>query len=114
MHNKMMKAPFSAVALLAVAAAQAASSKSKCLLQVNGRTYISGPCNASTDGGGLSIGWLPENSNKPITYHAYVESNGQGFWNEDRGANHAHTPLGTLTRNGACWSNQKAKVCAWR
>jgi hypothetical protein len=37
-----------------------------------------------------------------------------GFWNEDEGANHAQTPLGKLTRKGACWQNKTAKVCAWK
>jgi hypothetical protein len=110
----VMQTLFATSAVFAVAAAGAATSQGKCLLQVNGRTYIRGPCNVSTEGGGLSIGTQPDTSRRPITYFAIVQPDGQGFWNEERGANHAHTPLGTLTRNGACWFNQKAKVCAWR
>jgi hypothetical protein len=101
-------------AVLAVAAGQAATFQGKCLLEVNGRAYIKGPCNVEMrQGGDFTIG----TGRTPITYFAYVYVNGEtaeGFWNEERGANHAHTSLGTFTRDGACWSNQTAKVCAWR
>jgi len=36
-----------------------------------------------------------------------------GWWNEERWAGHAHSPLGRLARNDACWSNEAATVCAW-
>ena len=37
----------------------------------------------------------------------------EGAWNEDAYANHAHSPLGTLYREGACWTNNLASVCAY-
>lgn len=78
------------------------------------RTYISGPYNFEPLGSG---GFKIITPGKQVTYFAYVDVNGQtaeGSWNEERGANLAHTPVGTLKRNDACWSNQNAKVCAWR
>ena len=33
-------------------------------------------------------------------------------WNEDPRDLHANAPLGTLTRNGACWENAIAQICA--
>lgn len=109
-----MKTLLAIAALLAVTAAQATISKGKCLLQVNGRTYLNRPCNVSTESGGLSIGTQRGPGLRPITYFAIVEPDGHAFWNEERGAGHAHTPLGTLTRNDPCWSKRKAKVCGWR
>ncbi|MEO7063874.1 MAG: hypothetical protein ABI082_08925, partial [Dokdonella sp.] len=51
-----------------------------------------------------------------LTYFATVtiqrNGAGEGFWNEETGASHAHTPLGALHRNGWCWENETAKVCA--
>jgi hypothetical protein len=51
-------------------------------------------------------------------YFAYVFPEGgtaTASWNGTiPGATHAHTDLGTLTREGACWVNEQAKVCAWR
>ena len=47
--------------------------------------------------------------------YLYVEKdrNGTGHWNEEPGAGHAHTPLGPLTRDGACWKSDTVKLCAW-
>lgn len=85
----------------------------RCLLVVDGKSYITGACRIEIDNGGsFQIYDL-----KKQGYFAYVNVSGntaEGYWNEARGANHAHSPLGTLTRDGACWKNDRAKVCAWR
>lgn len=88
----------------------------KCLLEVNNIKYIDGDCPVSTNKNGNFLIGISEK--KPVTYFAIVFVNakgiGEGFWNEEKGANHAHTPLGKLIRKGACWQNTQAKVCAWR
>lgn len=38
---------------------------------------------------------------------------GTGWWNETPFAGHAHSPLGALRRDDACWVNQRVSVCAW-
>ena len=38
---------------------------------------------------------------------------GTGWWNETPFAGHAHSPLGKLRRDDACWVNQCVSVCAW-
>ena len=88
----------------------------KCLLEVNKKKYLNGPCAITMENdGGFSIG---ASETQPVTYFAIISVTGkdvgEGFWNEEKGANHAHTPLGNLVRKGACWQNQKAKVCAWK
>ena len=40
--------------------------------------------------------------------------NATGFWNGPDAESHAHEQLGTLTRQGACWVNERAKICAIR
>ena len=109
----MMRTLFSAAAILTVAVTQAAAFQGKCLLEVNGHAYIKGPCKVDVEkGGGFYV-----STGAPMIYFARVGVDGQtaeGFWNEEPGATHAHSPLGTLTRDGACWSNKDAKVCAWR
>lgn len=84
----------------------------KCLMSIGDKTYINGPCRYRMEGGG-SFTML----DKPVPdWFAMVNVNGataDGFWNEDKGANHAHSPLGTLTRKGACWQNKRAKLCLW-
>ena len=88
----------------------------KCLLEVEGRKYISGLCDVSIiDSAGSFI--LTEKSRAP--YFAYVlidsddKTTADGSWNRVRGADHAHAPLGSrvLRLRDGCWSNESAKVC---
>lgn len=88
----------------------------KCLLEVNNKTYLKGACAITLENdGGFSIG---ASETKSPTYFAIVsvtgKNVGEGYWNEEMGANHAHTALGNLVRKGACWQNQNAKICAWK
>lgn len=100
---------------LTPAAAQDRQSKriEKCSLVVAGTAYIDGPCDFTIlDSDGSFQIMAPDNS-----YFAQVEvdrpGHAKGYWNEEKGANHAHSPLGELTRDDACWSNADASVCAW-
>ena len=101
-----------AVSTMAVTAAEARPAK--CLLDVGGTVYIDGPCDFEPDrsGDGSFMIMAPD-----AMYFAYlnVEAVGiaAGYWNGEPGANHAHTPLGTLTRDGACWIGEGVKLCAW-
>ena len=88
-----------------------------CQLQVDGKTYLNGPCPINLErGGGFSIG---VEDAKPGKYFAYVTIDrssgaGEGWWNGQEGATRAQAPLGTLIREGRCWINTRAKVCASR
>lgn len=88
--------------------ASGASRPASCTLIVKGKTYINGPCEFDADkDGSFRI------SGKE--YFAYVNVTGktaEASWNADPKATHAHAPLGTLTRKGACWENADAKICA--
>ena len=88
----------------------------KCLLEVDGRKYISGLCDVSIiDSAGSFV--VTERSRAP--YFAYViidpddKTPADGSWNRVRGADHAHAPLGSrvLRFREGCWSNESAKVC---
>lgn len=95
---------------------QASAKPGKCLLVVDGKTYISGRCEIELYKDGTGSFQITE-IRKGGRYFAQVliDNNGaSGYWNEERGANHAHTPLGELTRDGACWKNGRARVCAWK
>ncbi|HEX8584197.1 MAG TPA: hypothetical protein VF680_07290 [Allosphingosinicella sp.] len=103
----------------------------RCLLQVEGRIFISGACAYSIGSGGSFDIQGPHQIYSGIDYpepeasvgqrstdyfaHVNVEGDsGEGFWNADVTATHAHGHLGTLSRRGACWVNALAKVCLWR
>jgi len=88
-----------------------------CTLQVDGRTYLDGPCNIDLESGGsFSIG--TGNDRTRSRYFAYVAvekdaGTAEGSWNgADPRSTHAHSPLGALRREGACWVNERARVCA--
>ncbi len=89
----------------------------RCLLRVEGRTYLDAKCRIVINpDGGFSIGTADRAAD--LTYFASVnrQEDGRmlGYWNGQRGATHAQTPLGSLRRNGGCWENAIASVCAWR
>ena len=80
-----------------------------CTLAVNGKSYISGPCDFSPEKGGsfrISNG----------EYFAYVSVIGKGVaeasWNANPKATRADVPLGALTRKGACWVGKAVEICA--
>ncbi|MFT4097619.1 MAG: ricin-type beta-trefoil lectin domain protein [Rhodoblastus sp.] len=99
-----------ALAGLLSSGALAASRPASCTLIVKGMSYIDGEClfEADPDGSFRING---------KEFFAYVNVNPGGqtaeaSWNADPKSTHAHTPLGTLTRKGACWENAGAKICA--
>jgi len=104
------------VASMALPAAAEASPGS-CFLGVDGHVYLDGPCNIdSYKDGSFSIGAGEKMRSR---YFAYVNidpdtKKADASWNGVAGENHAHDPLGTLTRTGGCWNNARAKVCAWK
>jgi hypothetical protein len=100
-------------------AAIAAQRPALCKLVVKGKTYINGRCNFEDFGeGDFAIGVLRDHQRIPGGgfYFAYVidvhGNTAEAKWNEDPKDLHANAPLGTLTRNGACWENAIAQICA--
>ena len=101
------------VALLWSGAAHAVTGQ--CVLVVDGKTYLNGPCPMTLEkGGDFTIG----SDGKTMSKHFAMVSidkasgTGDGWWNGPEGGGHAHDKLGLLTRKGACWTNERAKVCA--
>jgi len=117
----MIRMLFATAAILTVAVSQATAFQGRCLLEVNSKKYINGPCDIVVfdKDGSFMIG-----TDEKRGYFAYVNlddspkagapQTADGFWNEEPGVTRADSRLGTLTRDGACWSNQTAKVCVWR
>jgi hypothetical protein len=87
----------------------------QCYLEVNGHVYLNGTCNFEADqGGSFSIGTGDQTRSR---YFAYINIDAgagvvRGYWNGEEGASHAHWELGNLIRQGACWVNDHAKICA--
>lgn len=89
-----------------------------CLLRIDGAIYDASPCNLnSEDGDIIRFGHLTLEAQAGYWVYLIRREDGRydGFWNEDFGANHAHTSLGVLNgedRGGSdCFSNQNTLLC---
>jgi hypothetical protein len=124
---------FPIIAALAVLAAgfcsghaQAAehTRKADCLLLIQGKPWINGPCDFTpTDMPGepkgsfyLSVPY-PRPNGRFVYLNVWNDGTAQGSWNDPDSDSHAHDPIGTgsLFKAGACWeSDANNKVCAWK
>lgn len=88
----------------------------RCVLQVNKKTFLDGPCEIkiSDKQGSFSIGAGESHRSKYFAYVNMDEDGAHGYWNETPDASHAHAELGILKRDGACWTNDTARVCAYK
>ena len=78
-----------------------------CRFVVNGKTYINGRCDFEVidPDGSFTI------TGKVHFAYVMVKGNtGDATWNRDPKSLHAESPLGTLTRRGACWQNATAQI----
>ena len=86
-----------------------------CVLQVKGKTYLNGPCEIARDpDGSFTIGVGETRHSRYFAYVNMEDDGAHGFWNETPDASHAHSDLGLLKREGACWKNATARVCAYK
>lgn len=113
----MFSAILAVIAALTLSNSPAHALTAKCVLRVDGKTYLNGTCPITLDkGGDFTVG---SDGTTMAKYWATVsvdkeKGTADGWWNGEEGATHAHDPLGTLTRRGACWANKRAEVCATR
>ncbi len=89
----------------------------ECLLEVGRAVYLDGPCNIEMSAdGSFSVGAGDLSRSEFFAYVSLTPTSGvaAGYWNGPEGESHAHYELGALRREGACWANGNARVCAWR
>lgn len=97
-------------------AAPALAKPSDCLFELDGQKIIDGPCQfIAHPGGSFQLVTL---RGAGIDYVAEVDrvapGKAMGFWNATRGTPRPRTPLGGLASSGACWTDARARVCAWK
>ena len=116
---------FLLIGLALVVSATPASGRSKyrCLLVVNGRTFLSGPCNFEPldKDGSFMFG---QKGNPYFAYLLRYPNETWGSWNENPQSSHADASLGSMRQQGACWINVTGgfsggepgtnKICAWK
>jgi hypothetical protein len=104
---------------IAGAATPGRADEGRCLITVEGRTYLKGRCNIEIRPGGSFTVGAGEYSRSKYFASVILDENSRtahGYWNGAGAEDHAHVDLLELTRNGACWSNKRkrARICAWR
>ncbi|MFY9240816.1 MAG: hypothetical protein WAO78_18455, partial [Roseovarius sp.] len=89
-----------------------------CLIRIDGAIYDAAPCNLnSEDDDIIRFGHLTLEAQEGYWVYLIKREDGRydGFWNEDFGANHAHTSLGVLSREDRagsdCFSNPSTLLC---
>ncbi|WP_068079627.1 hypothetical protein [Novosphingobium rosa] len=111
---------FTPLFLLALGAAlspgMAQAKTGRCVLEVKHKSYLNGPCEVTINDkqGSFSIGVSDKHRSKYFAYVNMDDDGAHGYWNEEPGSTHAHSELGLLKREGACWANATAKVCAYK
>ncbi|MBK4217333.1 hypothetical protein JJJ17_15490 [Paracoccus caeni] len=95
------------------AKAQDRSRLVQCKLVVDGQEFIGSQCRFTPQGRDGSFMIMSGNGQYFAMVSIDQPGRATGFWNEEPYANHAHTGLGTLTQQDACWVNERASVCAW-
>jgi hypothetical protein len=111
--------------VLIVPVALAEPYQARCLITIDGRTRVDGPCliEQSTDqyrkltiNATSTQALLSGNAVLPyaLVYHGFP---GGGEWSAEYydgdDAQESHD-LGNLDKDGPCWINDHAKLCAWR
>ncbi|MCL3881910.1 hypothetical protein [Marivita sp. GX14005] len=86
-----------------------------CVLEVEGQSYIDGPCNFRFLSGNDGSFQITQPDGDSFAY-VYIEgaNTASAHWNGGGGIPRAHNPLGKLKRDGACWVNENARICATR
>ena len=102
-----------AASLLALSALPAAARPADCYVEIDALVVIDGDCDFQSFGGDGSFQVATPDGGYFVYVSVYAPGRAEGHWNETRWSGHAHSPIGTLTRRDACWSNGYATVCAW-
>jgi hypothetical protein len=106
--------------ILVASAGHAGARSADCLLEIDEKRYIDGPCEFEVfpDSSGRRSFQIRRTDGGRLSYFAQVNVNtpgkADGYWNGELSATHAHDELGELAADGACWINDRAKVCAWK
>lgn len=82
----------------------------QCLLEVKGKTYLTGSCKYDGDADGS---FRLYGKQYFVYLNTFEKNKAEASWNASPQSTHAQAPLGELKREGACWVNKTTKLCAW-
>lgn len=84
-----------------------------CLLQVNGKKVIDGPCSWEPYGSGTTDYQMTAHGFFALLFIEGADT-ARGYWNETANSGHAHADLGNLSKSGNCWTNENVRMCVRR
>lgn len=116
-----MKTILLVLAFLSGLATQAlADQPGECLLRVEGKVYMQGPCTYSFEYGVYVM------MNRTWTVYVYTNEDGtaEGNWNAQQEVDkngraryvpisRAHAPLPDLKQQGSCFKSRSTEICVW-
>lgn len=93
-----------------------------CFFETDGKVILDGPCrfmkNEFYGPGGFALANLMSDTKLYVVDVKRQAGDPDGiaraFWNGRSGLMVVATPLGDLTANGACWENERTRLCAWK
>ncbi len=89
---------------------------SECFLEINGQSYLDGTCNiVMQEGERFTVGRGDRQHRSKYSAAVVLdpqEGLAYGHWNGRDAKGPMDQELGSLTRQGGCWINDHAKVCA--
>ena len=93
----------------------ALASPANCRLEVRGQQIMSGACSADFDRDG-SASFEREDAGTKVSVSIFPErkATATGLLSVYRGDNSSYDDLGTLHRDGHCWTNAFVKACVVR
>lgn len=89
----------------------AAARPADCLVVMEGRSYIDGPCDFTAEAGGDFTVTLGPRSAKVMVDPG--SRDGRAFYEDATPASPQSWVIGDVRRDGACWRNRVGRVCAW-
>lgn len=94
--------------------ATAQARPAKCLILIDGVTYMNSPCDFQPYGDGTGSFQINARGNAYFaSMDVYKDGTAFAYWNGTEAASHGQEPLGEMYRNGACRYNDRAIICAW-
>src|SRR3954454_20999644 len=103
------------VTLVAGTIGAPATAAPTCLLEVDSKRYLEGLCTVTEDGAGSWLIVRDRLSGPAATVQGNPILNGRGdaVWTGPSGDGRLSEALGSVRREGSCWVNTRARICAW-
>ena len=91
--------------------AAAPAAQVNCRIEVADKVWLDGPCDYKGAGGQLILNVRPEDGEDFVYIDEADAAVSHATWSGGGGGSTAQSPLGALTRDGACWTGEGTRIC---